>query len=146
MVSQSKHINHSNKFATFVWCTYAYTCELCNKAWEYWCNPRPTTHPADALSLSLSPAFALTHSDTGSHSLQIFALKIFTVKNNYLYMLLFTFTYNCFVQWVRCTDGVYTCNMYQLTSSVHGMLDVHKEQGRCTTFGWNPMGETSSCL
>ena len=126
---QRKHINHSNKFLIFVRCIHSYTSEVCNKAWEYLSNPRPITHPVDAWSTSLSPEFALTHSDTGSRPLQIFALNFFTVNNNYLYMLLFTFTYNCFVQWVRFTDGVYTCNMYlQLTSSVHGMLDVHKSR------------------
>jgi len=67
--------------------------------------------------------------------------------HNYLCMLLFTFTDNCFLQWVMCPDESYTCTInLQLTDSFHGMHDVHKQQDRCTTFGWNLMGETSGWL
>jgi len=45
------------------------------------------------------------------------------------------------------TDRPYTCTTYfQLTESFHGMHDTHKEEDRCTTFGWNPMGDTASCF
>ena len=67
--------------------------------------------------------------------------------HNYLCTLLFTSTDNCFLQWVMCPDGPYTCTInLQLTDSFHGIHDVHKQQDRCTTFGWNLMGETSKLL
>ena len=77
---------------------------------------------------------------------EIFALKIFTVMNNYLYIVLFTSTNKYFVQWFMHSDGPYTCTInLQLTEIFHGMLGAHKEQDRCTTFGWNPIYETSTC-
>jgi hypothetical protein len=146
---QRKHINHRNKYITFVRCTFTYTCEVCNKLLRISMQLNDLLHTPQEHGnyLRLSPAYALMHSDTYSHGLQIFALKIFTVKHNYMCTLLFTCTYNCFIQRVICTDGPYTCTMYlQITDSFHGMNDVHKEQDRCTTFGWNPMGETSRLL
>jgi hypothetical protein len=122
---------------------------------EYRCNPTTYyTHRRCMVTLSrvscnpiqLSLAFAVRHSDTHDHPLHISALKICTVKHPYLCMLLFNFTDNCFVQWVKRPDGPYNCTIYlQLTESVHGTHDVHKQQDRCTTFGWTPISETSSC-
>jgi len=43
--------------------------------------------------------------------------------------------------------GPYTCTInLQLTDSFHGIHDAHKEQDRCTAFGQNPMGDSSTCL
>ena len=49
-------------------------------------QPQALLHPPQVhgKSLQLSLAYALMHSDTHSHPTQIFALKIFTVKHNYL--------------------------------------------------------------
>jgi len=58
----------------------------------------------------------VTHSDTHVHPLQVLALKIFTVKHNYLCTLLFPFKYDCFVQWVMCTDRPYSCTTRQVGS------------------------------
>ena len=147
--SQRKHINHRNKFITFVRCTFTYTCEVCNKSLQISMQRNDLLHTPQVhgTNIRLSPAYALMHSDTHVQPLQIFALKIFTVKQNYLCTLLFTFTHNCFVQWVMRPDRPYTCTIYlQLTESFHGIHDVHKQQDRCSTFGWNPMDEISSCL
>ena len=59
----------------------------------------------------------------------------------------FHFYGHCFVQCVICTDGPYICTIgFQLTDSFRGMHDDHQEQDKCTTFGWNAMGENSrSC-
>jgi hypothetical protein len=38
--SKRKHINQTNKSITFLRCTHTYACDVCNKAWEYRCNPR----------------------------------------------------------------------------------------------------------
>jgi len=44
-----------------------------------------------------------------------------------------------------CPDGLYNCTTcFQLTDSFHGMHDVHKEQDKCITFGWNAMVATST--
>ena len=63
----------------------------------------PLTHTVGVLSLS--PTHVFTHSDTHVHPLQIFALKLFTVRQKYLCMFLFTFEDNCFVQRVICSVG-----------------------------------------
>jgi hypothetical protein len=92
---------------------------------------------------SFCPEFALIHPDTHSPPLQIFALYITTVKHNYLYTILFTFTDNFFCSMDHVRTWPYNCIIYfQITDRFNGMHDVHKEQDRCNTFGLNPMGET----
>jgi hypothetical protein len=94
-----EHINHRNKFITFVRLTFTYTCDVCEKTLRKSKQPSALLHTPQVHChcLQLSPAYVLTHSDTHVHPLQILALQIFTVKHNYMYMLLFTFTDNCFV-------------------------------------------------
>jgi hypothetical protein len=83
------------------------------------------TRPRCIVTLSNSPAYVLMHSDKHVHSLQILALNIFTVKHNYLCTLLFTFTDNCFTDWVNGPDGPYTCTTnFQLTVSMECMMST----------------------
>jgi hypothetical protein len=94
-----KHINHRKKFITFVRRTYTYTCDVCTKTLRISKEPNALLHTPQvhchSLSLSLTLPFALRHSDTHIHSLQIFPLQIFTLQLNYLCTILFTFTDNC---------------------------------------------------
>jgi hypothetical protein len=126
------------KSITFLRCTYTYTCDVCNKALRISMQPKGLLHTPQVHGHYLQN----THWGILTHTALLFRylLKIFTEKHNHLCTDLFTYIEKCLF------NGSYTCTIYfQLTDSFHGK-HVHKEQKRCTTFGWNTMGETSSCL
>jgi hypothetical protein len=65
--------------------------------------------------------------------------------HNHLCILLYTSTNNYFVKHIMCSGGPFTSTLnLQITDSFHGMHDALKADW-CTC-GWNPTGETSTCL